>query len=112
MIKAIKGTPWDPISSEKLSVNMGENAEQPKDVPAPPEVGMKFPRRLKITKEDIRRFGYTPGCQGCIAIAARKTVQGHNDKCRDRIQARLEQDDEGQARVEKRRHMQHQCSNK
>ena len=43
--------------------------------------------------------------KGCAAIAARKTAQGHNDKCRDRIQSRLEQDEEGRARVEKRRHI-------
>ena len=72
MIKAIKGTPWDPISSEKLSVNMEENAEQPKDAPAPPEAEMKFPRRLKITKDDIRRFGYTPGCQGLCSDCSSK----------------------------------------
>jgi hypothetical protein len=58
---------------------------------------------MKITKGDIRRFGYTLGCPGCTAIAGRKSAQGHNDLCRSRIEGKLEQEEEGRARVEKRR---------
>ena len=45
-----------------------------------PEVGVEV-RKMKVTKEDINKFGYTAGCPGCASIKARKSPQWHNDKC-------------------------------
>ena len=101
-MQKIRGTPWDPSMGEKVDVAIEENPAAPQEIPEVPPVEVQV-RRMKVTKEDIRRFGYTPGCPGCTAIAGRKSAQGHNDLCRSRIEGKLEQEEEGRARVEKRR---------
>ena len=71
-IENIKGTPWDPCSQEEAQTFIDENPQMPTEIPDPPEVEIKV-RRMKIKKDDVRRFGYTQGCAGCVAIAARET---------------------------------------
>ena len=52
MIKSTVGTPWDPMSSEKLSVHIDDNPEKPDEVPPQPDDEVKV-RAMKVTKEDI-----------------------------------------------------------
>ena len=42
-------------------------------------------RRWKITKEDINKYGITPGCLGCRTMKAGLPRQNHNENCRNKI---------------------------
>ena len=54
-------------------------------------------RRFKITKEDVRTHGMTPGCRGCIALNRVGQAVNHSDTCRERVNKELEA--EGDERV-------------
>ena len=45
-------------------------------------------RRMRITKEDVRRVGMAPGCPGCIGIN-RGLSRDHSELCRTRIETEL-----------------------
>ena len=58
-------------------------------------------RRWKITKEDIEKYGPTPGCLGCRTLKAGLTRQTHNENCRKRIEDKIMRTAEGRARIER-----------
>ena len=41
------------------------------------------PRRLRITKQDIEKVGYSDGCMGCNAMRADKPAQRHSEPVRE-----------------------------
>ncbi len=47
------------------------------------------PRRLRIKKEDLEKFGFTTGCPGCRAANRGTTAVGHAEECRKRITEEL-----------------------
>ncbi len=42
------------------------------------------PRRLRTTKKDLEKFGFTVGCPGCRAANRGSTAVGHMEECRKR----------------------------
>ena len=59
------------------------------------------PRRLRITKEDIERVGFSDGCVGCNVMRQGKTAQRHSEYCRRRVQEDLRNTEEGRERLDK-----------
>ena len=45
--------------------------------------------RANIFKDDLIRFGYTVGCQGCKAAVRGKPAHSHTEECRKRIEDEL-----------------------
>lgn len=63
-------------------------------------------RDLRVTQEDLERFGTTPmGCQRCDFYETNKHTRGcsfaHSKQCRDRIKAELGKSEEGRERLRK-----------
>ena len=56
-------------------------------------------RRLKILKQDVTRFGMTPGCGGCQAANRGGPARNHSEECRKRITEELR--NSGDIRFEK-----------
>ena len=66
-------------------------------VPRAPEVAG---RRVYIRRDkELAKYGYTPGCPGCVVAQAGGRPQSHSFECRDRIQGRMEEDEEGKQRL-------------
>jgi hypothetical protein len=47
--------------------------------------GAFVPRRLRIKKEDLEKFGFTTGCPGCRAANNGSISVGHSEERRERI---------------------------
>ena len=67
------------------------------EVEAVPHVGVAGGvRRMMLRPDDFKKFGYTGGCQGCIALqTSGMQRRRHNDMCRSRIEAALIKTPEG-----------------
>ena len=60
----------------------------PDVAPTPVAGGDYVPRRARITKEDLIKHGYTPGCPGCVAAQLPERSRGfrnHSEACRQRM---------------------------
>ena len=79
-VAKVKGTPWQPVPGKDgdrvpIRVRLAEDPEPPR----PPEEGKRTEpvrRRVRITKEDIKKYGYTINCPGCKAINRGGVGQG------------------------------------
>ena len=102
LFKAVVGQPWrlSPTSAPgtstvelptRLSVQPAVPAG---DLPEPHgRAAEALPRRLYIRREvELARYGKTDGCVGCIAAHLGSKPAAHNDECRTRITARVEED--------------------
>ena len=49
--------------------------------------GEYVPRRMRITKRDLKKFGFTVGCAGCRAANRGSTAVGHSGAYRKKIMA-------------------------
>ena len=59
------------------------------------------PRRVYIRRNvELDRYGYTPGCPGCIAAETNAAPTNHSAECRARIEAAMSADDLLGGRVE------------
>ena len=59
------------------------------------------PRGIYIRKDiELQQFGYTPGCDGCIAAQRGLGHGQHSSTCKERTAAELEKTDEGKMRLE------------
>ena len=75
---------------EDIARGSAEVAEGQSAAPPPP-----VPRgvaRLRITKHDLMRYGYTPRCRRCNEVRAGRihTKDNHSEECRSRIYAEWE----------------------
>ena len=51
-------------------------------------------RRFRIRRAvELVRYGYTQGCLGCSAAETGLTAVGHSEECRERIKAKLLEDE-------------------
>jgi hypothetical protein len=85
----VGGVPWEPIPGRegieiKSSVNLPKDESEIKETEAGVEKEI-VKRRMKIVKEDIREFGMTAGCKGCIAVNRGGQAVNHSEICRNRI---------------------------
>ena len=105
------GTPWEPVPSQPgladvpITTHISAPLTLPREElppPAPAEPTPKTARRTYIRKdEELKNFGYTPGCLGCKAAQLGTTPVGHSPECRKRIEDLLEQTEAGQKRINK-----------
>ena len=77
----MKGTPWQPIPGRdsvdircRVNIPQDERPITPAPTPKDEEGGVK---RANIFKDDLLKFGYTVGCQGCKAAIRGKAAQSH-----------------------------------
>ena len=49
-------------------------------------------RRFRITKEEVRVHGITPGCKGCARALGTGTSVNHSDRCRKWLEEKFIQD--------------------
>ena len=61
-------------------------------------------RRRYILKQDVARYGPTPGCEACTAQAAgaQRVTKPHSDECRARMDELMQRDED--ALVQQRLH--------
>ena len=61
-------------------------------------------RRWYILKQDVARYGPTPGCEACVALAggAQRVTKPHSDECRARLDELMQRDED--APVQQRLH--------
>jgi hypothetical protein len=101
LLGKIKGSPWDPVpgsivdSQPDVIVRVVADKVVPEaDLPPPVRKPEGVPRRLYIRREvELRRYGYTDGCEGCIAAACGNVPVPHTLACRTRIEKEMEKDD-------------------
>ena len=86
-VLSIRGLPSNPVR-EKCDNQMTV-------APSDPAV-----RRMYITRSHIRDYGATEGCPRCKGSKQGRLLP-HNNECRTRIKARMEQSEEGREGVEK-----------
>ena len=61
-------------------------------------------RRFRIRRcVELVRYGYTEGCLGCSAAEKGLTAVAHSEKCRERIKARLLEDEVSASIIRKTR---------
>ena len=102
-IRKCRGVPW------KL---LGEDQEA---APAPPAAAAVVPgvgpliappqvKRRYILRQDVARYGPTPGCQACTALSAgaQRVAQRHTEECRKRMDELMQRDED--AVVQQRLH--------
>ena len=58
-------------------------------------------RKIYIRKTDVAEFGETPGCIRCRCAVLGKPLQSHTVACRERIEGRLRETEEGRQRSSK-----------
>ena len=51
------------------------------------------PRRLKITRADLKTHGYSARCDGCRAALEGRPAQNHSEECRRRMLEAIGKDD-------------------
>ena len=71
------------------------------DPPAEPEQESPVPRNMKISKDILKKFGYTPGCATCSNCLASHPSLAHSQDCRIRIEAASKEDTTYRDRVER-----------
>ena len=69
---SISTTPWTIGRQSKRHELTVEDANMEKVIKADASTVPGAPRRLRISKEDIERVGYSDGCVGCNAMRASK----------------------------------------
>ena len=82
----IQGTPWEPIPGRpgiELTANIGAEKGPREIIPKDDAVEQDtVMRRFRITKEEVRAHGITPGCKGCARALGTGTSVNHSDRCR------------------------------
>ena len=80
--------PWEPIPG-RGTIQIRSKIYMPEidtgDILDEPQVREPVPRRVKIGRTDLIKYGSTIGCPGCIA-QNRGGTANHNERCRDRIE--------------------------
>ena len=63
-----------------------------------PEAIVRTPQRRRryILKQDVVRYGPTPGCEACVALAggAQRVTKPHSDECRARMAELMQRDED------------------
>ena len=97
----MKGVPWEPVPGRegieiRAKVLMPEDRQQVSP-PLEGEVKDAVPRRVRITREQVRMQGFTLGCPGCRAVNRGIPAVNHSEECRKRFEGNMR--DKGDERV-------------
>ena len=103
-LKDLKGVPWKLRPREagdlehRMHITLPEATEK-----LTPTVRDGGPRQLYVRKKDLEKedgtYDYTPGCKGCEALMVGLPSVTHNMTCRNRLQERLKETEEGRKRL-------------
>ena len=102
---------WDWKALQSIAVLPGERRTTPMEfpsrqgVPLPEEIKEKLrvAKQVFLRKKDFENFGKTPGCRRCEIDSERgwgNTKLPHSRECRVRIEAKLEETEDGRRRLE------------
>lgn len=88
----MKGTPWEPVPGRagiesKSNITMLPESTEP--ITPHPTLEYRQVRRGHIRYEDIKKYGMTPGCAGCIAWSRHGRTHNHTEPCRRRIETHM-----------------------
>ena len=103
----VRRTPWESIPGRedieiKSRVVIPVDRTGPRQLIEGEETGFTV-RRMRITREFIRKVGFTIGCPACRAVNFSQPAVNHNEECRRRIEGMLrEQGNENILRSEER----------
>ena len=51
---------------------------------------------MRISEKLLEKYGYTEGCEGCrFKMAGMDDKRPHDEKCRQRVETAMDQDEEG-----------------
>ena len=90
LLHSVRGLPWEPVPGR-------DSVEVPISVSVPDEDKVVLPaaensekvivtRDFKIYRSDVKDFGLTPGCKGCLAAdAGHPVAKNHSAECRSRM---------------------------
>ena len=104
LFNSIKGTPWEPTPGRLTT-------EVPINVRVPDEDQVIIPQTLsqekdmvrrdfRIYKQDVKDYGLTPGCRGCLAADAGSLVsRNHTPECRQRFMREFEKNPERMLKI-------------
>ena len=103
LIRNMQGIPQQPDPGKKgiiipINVRFETNTAEGEAHPVK-EVTEPMARRRGITQTELEKYGFTPGCPGCVAkqrgdIAKKR----HSEACRKRIEDMMRQDSEDRKR--------------
>ena len=98
VVDALQGTLEHPVPGVNGDVPVAIRHRVEAEVPAQ-DVRPRFEetpiRRMKLFKELFDQHGYTLLCPGCTALRAGTAARTHRDACRARIEAALQETEEG-----------------
>ena len=105
LVENMVGTPQRPDPT-KQGRHIPIRIQEPKGIPAA-EGPQKMSegekrigaRRVYMSREDFVKYGYTPGCRGCLHAQAGLPYRGHTESCRSRMEGELERREEGKRRM-------------
>ena len=108
-LESLVGLPWqlkppvtaDPGPLRPIEIELSEEPKMPE-----PVVKLKgrdyVPRGLYIRRDvELQQFGYTEGCDGCLAAQSGLAHRQHSRVCKARIANELSKTEDGKARVER-----------
>ena len=97
------GNPWSPDGERAGDVNIrvdlpearGDRGAHPPDIDPP-----IIPRRMRLSREMLERFGLTAQCMSCRATRSEiGYLANRSGRCRERIEEELEKESEGASKV-------------
>ena len=96
LLLAIRAVPWNWQAAEQRAKRFVFVPIVPPIDVLPPPLSQALPkgdRQVYIRKGiELAKYGMTPGCPGCLAVAAGGRAVAHSKECRERIEAAMEQD--------------------
>ena len=101
-----RGVPWEPIpgiGGEELRTFVSLPVERSSPEPMLRSIDDYVPRRFRIRKEDLERYGYIVGCPGCKAANRGQPHVAHAEECRKRIESKLAEVEDVRLKSQKKR---------
>ncbi|CAJ1372050.1 unnamed protein product [Effrenium voratum] len=93
-----------PVMEKDVVVELHDRPEPERQVVVEKRSKGYVPRGIYIRKdEELAKYGYTGGCDGCEAAKHGLSRKQHSNACRERIVKAMEETAEGKARVERAR---------
>ena len=93
-VDGFNGVPWEPYPGAGGGFEIKSKVRLPADnerITVKIEgAGEYAPRRVRTTRKDLEKFGFTVGCAGFRAANRGSTAVGHTEECRKTITGGLE----------------------
>ena len=100
-VNSVRGVPWAWKGEEDLIVPKVVFAPHPVEPETGRTVPENEPRNMKITVSILEKHGYTATCDKCRSLLGTgpRTTKAHDATCRQRIEAKVTEDDEFRIRL-------------